>query len=267
MKLKTITIEGKTYAEVSDGKPLFVADDGKEIAVDVPHTTATIARLNSEAKGHRERAEAAETNLKKFDGIEDPEAARKAIETLSNIETGKLLTAGKVQEIKDAAKKAAEEQVAAAIKGANEKIASTEKERDQFRGDLYGEKIGGSFNRSKFISEKAAIPADLMQARFGSSFKVEEGKIIAYDQAGNKIFSRTKAGDIADFDEALEILIDQYPYRDQILKGTNHSGSGARPGGGNNGGKRSITRAEFAKLGPAEQRAAAIGKDAMVIID
>ena len=47
---------------------------------------------------------------------EAPEAARKAIETVANLDAGKLLTAGKVEEIKAAAKKTAEEQVAAAIK-------------------------------------------------------------------------------------------------------------------------------------------------------
>lgn len=268
MKLKTVEVNGKTYAEVSDGKPVFLADDGKEIAVDVPHTTATITRLNSEAKGHRERAEKAEVDLKKFEGIEDAEAARKAIETLKNIDEGKLLTAGKVQEIKDAAKKAAEQQVEAANKSGAEKLAITEKERDAFRSDLYAEKIGGSFTRSKLIADKAAIPADMMQARFGSAFKVEDGKIIAYDGVGNKLFSRSRAGEIADFDEALEMLVDQYPYKDQILKGANHSGSGARPGaGGMNGGKRTISRSEFAKLGPAEQRAVAVGKDAVTIVD
>lgn len=267
MKLKTMTVGDKTYAEILDGKPIFLEDDGKEVAIDVPHTRTTITRLNGESKAFRERAEKAEGDLKKFEGLDDPEAARKAIETLANIEAGKLITAGKVEEIKAAAKKAAEDQVAAAQKGYTEKLAITEKERDQLRADLYGEKVGSSFNRSKFITEKSAIPADLMQARFGSAFKVEEGKIIAYDPAGNKLFSRTKAGEIADFDEALEMLVDAYPYRDQILKGANHSGSGARPGSNGSGGKRTITRADFDRLGPAEQRAAAFGKDAMQIVD
>lgn len=267
MKLKTTELNGKVYAEVQDGRPVFISDDGKEVAIDVPHTTATITRLNSEAKGHRERAEAAEGKLKAFEGIEDAEAARKAVELMKNVDEGKLLTAGKVQEIKDAAKKAAEDQVAAAIKGAAEKNAVTEKERDALRNDLYAEKIGGSFTRSKLIQDKAAIPADMMQARFGSSFKVEDGKIVAYDQANNKLYSRAKAGEIADFDEALEMLIDAYPYRDQILKGANHSGSGARPGTGGNGSKRTISRAEFNKLDPMAQRNASIGKEAMQIVD
>ena len=162
MKLKTVAVGGKTYAEVQDGKPIFVHDDGKEVPTDVPATVATISRLNGEAKSHRERAEAAEEKLKAFDGIEDAEVARKAIETLGNIDAGKLVAAGKVEEIKAAAKKTAEEQVAAAVKSAADKNAVTEKERDSLRNDLYAEKIGGSFNRSKLITEKAAIPMSPM---------------------------------------------------------------------------------------------------------
>ena len=46
MKLKTVTIEGKTYAEVNEqGLPLYIHDDGKEVAHDAPQTVATISRL------------------------------------------------------------------------------------------------------------------------------------------------------------------------------------------------------------------------------
>lgn len=60
MKLKTVEVDGKQYAEVQDGKPVYVEDDGKEIAFDAVGTRATITRLNGEAKQHRERAEKAE---------------------------------------------------------------------------------------------------------------------------------------------------------------------------------------------------------------
>jgi hypothetical protein len=45
-----------------------VHDDGKEVAFDAPATVAKIGQLNGEAKGHRERAEAAESKLKAFEG-------------------------------------------------------------------------------------------------------------------------------------------------------------------------------------------------------
>lgn len=253
MKLK---LDANGNVVVQDGKPVFVHDDGKEVAFDAPGTVATITRLNAEARSHREAKESLEAKYKPFEGIEDAEAARKALETIKNIDEGKLLSAGKVEEIKVAAKKAAEEQVAAANKAHADELAKTKSALDKVTGDLYGEKIGGSFNRSKLIAEKFAIPADLVQARFGQAFKVEEGKIVAYDAAGNKIFSRSRPGDIADFDEALETLVDSYPYRDSILKGSGASGSGAAASGQGAGGKKMITRAQFEALDPAAKSAA-----------
>ena len=86
MKLKTTQIDGKTYAEVNEqGLPLYIHDDGKEVAHDAAQTVATITRLNGEAKSNRERYEKAESSLAAFAGIEDPIAAKKAVETLKKL--------------------------------------------------------------------------------------------------------------------------------------------------------------------------------------
>lgn len=234
MKLK---LDENGHVVVQDGKPVYVHEDGKEVAFDAPATVATITRLNGEAKSHRERAEAAEAKTKAFEGIEDAESARKALETIKNIDEGKLLTAGKVEEIKAAAKKAAEEQVAAAAKASAEREKELQGNLEKLQGQLHNELIGGNFGRSKLISDKFAIPADLVQARFGQAFKVEDGKVVAFDAAGNKIFSRVRPGEIADFDEALETLVDQYPYKDHILKPTGANGGGSAPSAPGGGGK------------------------------
>lgn len=241
MKLK---LDDNGNAVIQDGKPVYVHDDGKEVAFDAAATVATITRLNSEAKGHREAKEAAEVKLKAFEGIEDPDAARKALETTRSLKDGELIAAGKVDEIRAAARKAADESVAAAAKASADQLKQLNAELEAVRNDLYGEKIGGSFNRSKLISEKFIIPPDMVEARFGKAFKVEEGKVVAYDSAGNKIFSRARPGDLADFDEALEVLVDQYPYKDAILKGAGAGGGGARQSNGQGGGK-TITRAQY----------------------
>jgi hypothetical protein len=251
MKLKLVTIEGKTYAEVQDGKPVFTFDDGREVAFDAPATAATISRLNGEAKGHREAKEAAEARLKAFEGITDPVAAKDALDKIKNIDAKKLIDAGEVEKVKQEA-----------IKAVEEKYAPVVQERDKLKADLYGERVGGQFARSKFINEKAAVPADIMQARFGSHFKDEDGKAVAYDASGNKIFSRAKPGEPADFDEALEILIDQYPYKDHILKGTG-GGSGSKPGNGGGGGGKTMTRAAFEALDGAGKAQAMADKVAL----
>lgn len=263
-----LALDEAGHVLVEDGKPVYEHADGKRVPFDAAHTLATITRLNGESKAQREAREAAEGRLKGFDGIEDAEAARKALETLKNIDQGQLVAAGKVEEIKTAAQRAAEEQVKAAAEANGRKLKELQTERDRLQNELYGEKVGGAFSRSKFVEEKVAVPNDMLQAMFGQRFKVEEGKTIGYDVAGNKIYSRSKPGEIADFDEALEMMVDSYPNRDRILKGTGSTGSGARPsnGGGTAGGK-TLTKAAFDALSPMQQAATMSAKDAPTIVD
>lgn len=237
MKLKTLELNGKHYAEIADGKPIYVHDDGKEIPFDAVQTVDTIKRLNGEAKGHRERAETAEGALKIFDGL-DAAAARKALDVVKNLDDKKLVDAGEVDRVKSEA-----------IKAVEDKYAPIVKERDKLQASLVSEKIGGSFARSKMIADKLAIPADLVQARFGEHFKLEGENVVAYDKSGNKLFSRSSPGELATFDEALEMIVEQYPYRDTILKGSGASGGGAQNNNGGGGtGNKSMPRAQFEKL-------------------
>lgn len=239
MKLK---LDENGHVVVTDGKPVYINDDGKEIAFDVAGTVATISRLNGEAKSHRERAEAAESSLKSFEGIADPKAALQAIETIKNLDAKKLVDAGEVDKVR-----------AEAIKAIEEKYAPVLKERDDLQAALVNEKVGGSFLRSQFIAEKMAIPADFVQARFGDAFKLEGDQVVAYDKQGNKLFSRSNPGEVAKFDEALEILIDNYPHKDHILKGSTASGSGSLGGQGGGNSKTSLARSQFDQLPPAKQ--------------
>ena len=229
MKLKTVTVDNKTYAEVNEqGLPLYIHDDGKEVAHDAAQTVATISRLNGEAKTNRERYEKAESTLKAFEGIEDPVAAKKALETLKNFDDKKLVDAGEVEKVK-----------AEAIKAVEDKYAPIVQERDAFQSQLHSELIGGGFARSKFIQDNIAVPVDMIQATFGQSFKIEEGKVVAYGADGQKIYSRARPGEVANFDEALETLVDGYQHKDSILKGGQGSGGGFQ-GGGQGGGAKSL---------------------------
>lgn len=232
MNLKTVEVAGITYAEVLDGKPVFIDEDGKEVPVDVANTRSTISRLNAEAKAFRESKEAAEARLKSFEGIEDPEEARKAIELTKNIKDGELIAAGKVEEIKAAAKRAAEEQVAATNKSHAEELARVQREYDALRGEYHDEKIGGAFKGSTFVKEKTLLPPSHAQKIFGDHFKIEECNLVAYDRRGNKVFSRSRPGEIAEFEEAIELLVEGDPERDHILKGNTNGGGGVRGGRG-----------------------------------
>lgn len=238
MKLKTIEVNGQTYAVIQDGKPVYVHEDGSEVPHDAPHTVATITRLNGEAETHREAKEQLEAKLKGFEGIEDPAAAKKALETLKNFDDKKLVDAGEVEKIK-----------LEAIKAVEEKYAPIVQERDAFQTQLHNELIGGGFARSKFIQDNIAVPVDMIQATFGKNFQIENGKVVAVGADGQKIYSRTRPGEIADFDEALETLVGGYQHKDSILKGS-QAGGGGFQGGGQGGGAKTLSRQQFESLDP-----------------
>ena len=240
-----------TAGEGDKKQPIFVYADGREAPFDADHTVTTINRLNGEAKSHREAKEAAEAKLKAFDGIEDGEAARKALELAKNIKEGDLIAAGKVQEIKDAAAASAKQAVADATRAAEAREKALAEENSKLTANLNDHIIGGSFTSSKFISEKLAIPADIAQKVFGDRFKVEGGKLVPLDQSGNPIFSATRHGEHADFEEALQVIVSQYPNKDHILKGAGASGGGAA------GGKAGAGGADLSKLSPTERLTAA----------
>ena len=255
LKLKTVTIEGKTLAEVVDGKPVYVGDDEKDVPFDAPHALATIERISASDKARRQALEAAEAKLKSFEGLEDPAAAIKALETVKNLSAGDLKTVAQVEEIKAAAAKAAEERVAAVNKASKEALERATADNEKLTKQLYSEKIGGSFARSKYIADKTILPGPAAEKIFGDYFRIEDGKIIAYGPDGNKVYSRSKPGSEAEFEEAVEMLVDIYPFRDSILKGTG-GGTGARNGAGNGAGgngPKSLTRTEFDKLTPVDK--------------
>lgn len=239
--------------------PVFVHADGKESPFDGDSTIATIGRLNGEAKTHREGKEAAEAALKPFrdSGITDPAAAIKALNIVKGLDEKKLVDAG-----------ARDQAIAEAVKSVRAEYEPVVKERDTFKTELYNEKIGGAFARSKFIADKIAVPADMVQATFGGRFKVDNGKTVATDSNGQPIFSRTRHGEPADFEEALEIMVDQYPHKASILKASGASGSGAS-GSQGAGGKKTVSRSQFDALPVLEKAAFAkeVGAGSAVLID
>ena len=229
MKLK---LDENGHVVVQDGKPVYVHDDGKEVAFDAPQTVATITRLNGEAKTHREAKEQFEAQVKAFEGL-DPVKVKEALGIVQNLDAKKLVDAGEVDKVKaeitDALKKTYEPQ-----------IQQLTTERDAVQQQLHSELIGGGFARSKYIQDNIAVPADMIQAQFGKNFQIENGKVVAVGADGQKIYSRARPGEVADFDEALESLVGGYPHKDSILKGGQGSGGGFQGGGGNKSGPKSL---------------------------
>lgn len=239
--------------EMKDGNPIWVDVNGGEITME----GGTIARLNGEAKTLRTRAETAEAAINAFKDI-DPVAAKKAIETMKNIDAKKLIDAGEVEKVKEEIKAQFTVQ-----------LAEKDKAIGTLSSDLDTLRIDNIFAQSPFIRDRIATPPDMFQATFRTNFKIKDGKVEAYDKAGNPLMSTTRFGERADPDEALEILVNAHPQKAMILKASDATGSGNNGVGGNRGGSRVIKRVDFDKMTPADQsiNAAKAGTGELTIVD
>lgn len=240
MKWKLKKNSDGSVALNEEGFPIWVNEKGEERGYDVERMFNKIGELNAEAKGHREARESAESKLKAFEGL-DPAVAKDAVNKIQSIQDKKLFESGEVDKLKEGINQTWQTKFDAEV------AARTKAEKD-----LHNERIGGSFTRSKFIAEKLIVPADLVQAQFGKHFQIVDGKIVATDANGNKILSNKSPGEIAEFDEAMEILVQSYPHRARITKSDQQPGSGNRgQGGGSN--QTSISRAQFETMNPAQR--------------
>ena len=257
MEPKTVEIDGKTYMEMQDGKPVYM-DGDREVALDPVGMHGKIGELNREGATRRKVIEKLEADLSNFADIDDPAAAKKALETIKNFDQKKLVDAGEVERIK-----------AEAIRAVEDKYKPQVEELGTLKTQLIQEKIGNAFAQSKFIQEKVAVPPDMIQKTFGDQFAVEDGRLVAKDKHGNPIFSTSNPGDHADFDEALERIVEAYPYRDNILKGRQQEGGGARGAGNGAGGKNRVTRTEFERIAAADPARARqmLTKDGIEVVD
>lgn len=244
LKLK---LDANGNAVLKDGKPVYVNEDGKEIDFDANHAFTKIATLNGECKTHRENAESLSAKLKNFEGL-DPEAARKAIEVSKNLDDKKLVDAGEVETLKKSIAASYTTKIEELEKGYQRKLTDAQKEIETRDGNIFKLLVTNQFGQSSFVKSKVAIPADMVEAAFGKNFKVEEGRVVGYKPDGSKIFSIRRPGEVADFDEALETMIETYPHKDKILANQQAAGSGAKNGNFSaNGGQ------DLSKLDPVER--------------
>jgi len=224
----------------SDGNPVWIDTAGAEKAV----AGETVSRLNAEAKQHRERAEAAEAKLREYGDI-DPPTARDLAAKRKDIEAGKLIESGKLEQVK--AELTREYQV---------KIEAETKRADTAEANLKKTTIAAAFGQSPFIREKMALAPDLVQALFERSFDVRDGKLVALDANGNPMIGTGKnMGENMGFDEAMEAFVNSRPDKGSLLRGNNQNGSGVNGQGAGDGKKRTVTRSEEAKMSPADRQA------------
>jgi len=135
-------------------------------------------------------------------------------------------------------------------KSTKERIESVQKEfiskEEKYKNDLTDAEstirklmISDKFTASDFLKKNCDhVPADVIFANFGNRFKVEKDedgnrRTVGYTPEGKPVYSITKTGDIADFEEAVSIMIREDKNAGFYLKGISGSGTGGGPGRAN----------------------------------
>lgn len=248
-----LKVDADGHVVVVDGKPVYVGEDEKDIEVDVPVLFQKVRDLNAESKQHRERAEALDTKYEVFKDVEDlqeyKKAAEEAVEKVKSFSEKDLVEAGKVDEIKremKAAHDAALDSVETAHGEAKTAYEATIKGKDEV---IYNLMVSSKFAQSSYFSgekPKTNLQPEIAEAYFGKHFRVigdDNGsglKVVTYLN-DKEVFSRKNPGELADFEEGLEAVIDAYPKKNQILR-PGKSGSGAQGGAGDQEGDKTGLR-------------------------
>lgn len=264
MKLK---LDGSGKAEVQDGKPVYVRDDGSEVAFDAPATVATIKRISDERDDARKEA-AKSAEVAKALGDLDPKAAREAVDKLKTIDQGKLLAADKVEELK--------RQVAADITaGWEQKLKDSQKALEDKDASLAKEKarvhklvLGAQFARDPHFASpdggktepKTFLSPEIALEFFGKHFEPSaDGETFIPKLNGRELYSPAKPGNVASFGEAIAILIAERPDKGAFLRAPGGSGAGAIGGAAANGHHK---QADMEGLSPEDRLARHFGASA-----
>ena len=118
-----------------------------------------------------------------------------------------------------------------------EKEKDWETEKTTLTGKLFTAKVGSQFATSEAI-KKTVLTPDIAATFFGKHFDADG---TAKDDSGNVIYSKEKPGEPAEFEEAIGIIIENYPGKESILRGTGSEGGGGKKFQGRDGGEEKTT--------------------------
>ncbi len=216
------------------GNPIYIfkdKDGTKEEGVDVASLFSKITGLNKESAERRHKLNDLTKTLKVLEdneiNLEDlPEfvkSSKENIEKISLFEDKDMKSMEEIEKIKKGVSDSYEgklKELNNLLDGLKQSTGDELIKKEQVIRNLL---IKGAFSRSEFIKEKTVLTPDIAFNTFGRSFEVEEVNdgdplVFAKDNSGEKIFSKTKPGEYADPEEAIEILIKNYHQSDAIMK-------------------------------------------------
>jgi len=179
-----------------------------------------LSGLHAESAKHRKEAKEAKAALAKFEGVDLDE-----VKELKAFRDNNKDAKEQIEQIKNQITETFSEKIAEKDKTLSEKDAVIRKLA-----------ITSKFSGSEFITKNTVLPAEIAEAYFGANFEVKEDGSIVAKLNGNELYSKKRPGELATFDEAIEMIVDQSPYKDTIARDPGHTGTGARFGDRSTGG-------------------------------
>ncbi len=225
-----------------DAKIVYIDDEtDSELPLDPVGMYSKISSLGKENQNHRTAKQELESKLASFDGIEDLGDYRKkadeALKKVANFNDEDWMKADKVEKLKGEITEAFEQKLSAkdaAIADLSAQNDQTLAKKDGFINRLMISNrfaVSPHFTAIGDVKAKTTLPPDIGEAQFGKHFRVEEKDdqliLRAYHDNGELILSKVNPGDPAEFEEALSIIIDGYPGKNNILPAS-PSGSGGK---------------------------------------
>lgn len=238
--------DGNLQVQEVDGvkMPIWVDESEKESPFNADKAMKKIQDLNGEAKDRREKLEAAEAQLKVLENIDLGEdkklddwigEATKALETVSNFKQSDFVKAEEVEKIKQSVAQGKDKEMEALKKNLEVAIENLKGEVSNKDAAFRKLMVERAIEGSNFL--KKTIFGDVPEGAinmFGRHFEVEipenggAPRVVAKDTKGDKIYSSGKnPGELADVEEALEVLITSHPKKDNLLIDARKQGSGA----------------------------------------
>jgi hypothetical protein len=216
----------------TDGNPVWVyesgPEQGKEAPVEFGKTLATIQALTKESISRKEKLGELKAIIAKIEeaGIEDLDAfikeAKTAMETVKNLTDQQAAQAGEMDRVKQSISDSYNRQIEALKEAAKKSDSEWQAKIDAKQRAIDDLIIRGAFERSDFLREKTTLLPEMAYSYFGGQFKVEEkdGRLVGYavDRNGDRIMSLRNPGQFADPAEAIEIIINDHPQKERMLR-------------------------------------------------
>lgn len=203
VKLK---LDDAGHVVLKDGVPVYEID-GKDTTFDAASVHASLTTIRRERDEAKALVGQLETSLRRFGSTDEQlEQAAKKLRLAVNLDEKTLAEAGKIDEVIANRLKTHTEASAA-------EKAALETKVNELSGKLRTVLISSKFSKAQIASGLYLTP-DAVEAMFGQHFEVDGDSVVAFRDPAtkkDKIYSKKDPGKLADFDEALEVVVTGHP--------------------------------------------------------